>query len=126
MQKRLVFELKNIKKEYHNRTVLQIKHLQCHPGTIYGIIGPIGAGKTTLLKILSGRIKPSKGELRFEGEEFQANWLGKKSSAGKVLDNKVIEPDFLTYKGSLSDVNDIPNDVLDSISISFCSSSKYL
>ena len=41
----------------------------------------------------------------------------KKSSAGKVLDNKVIEPDFLTYKGSLSDVNDIPNDVLDSISI---------
>tara|TARA_Y100001947_G_C10315673_1_gene293711 strand:+ start:140 stop:826 length:687 start_codon:yes stop_codon:yes gene_type:complete len=77
MQKRLVFELKNIKKEYHNRTVLQIKHLQCHPGTIYGIIGPIGAGKTTLLKILSGRIKPSKGELRFEGEELQTNWWGK-------------------------------------------------
>ena len=77
MHKRLVFELKNIKKEYRNRTVLQIKHLQCHPGTIYGIIGPIGAGKTTLLKILSGRIKPSKGELRFEGEELQTNWWGK-------------------------------------------------
>ena len=77
MQKRLVFELKNIKKEYHNKTILHIKHLQCHPGTIYGIIGPIGAGKTTLLKILSGRVKPSIGELRFEGEELQTNWWGK-------------------------------------------------
>ena len=35
----------------------------------------------------------------------------------ETLDNKFIEPDFLTYKGSLSDVDDIPNDVLDSISI---------
>ena len=77
MQKRLVFELKNIKKQYHNKTVLNIKHFQCHPGTIYGIIGPIGAGKTTLLKILSGRINPSVGELQFEGEKFQTNWFGK-------------------------------------------------
>ena len=77
MQKRLVFELKNIKKQYHNKTVLNIKHFQCHPGTIYGIIGPIGAGKTTLLKILSGRVNPSVGELRFEGEKFQTNWFGK-------------------------------------------------
>ncbi len=44
-------------------------------------------------------------------------WEKKLSAGNKVLDNKVIEPDFLTYKGYLSDVDDIPNDVLDSISI---------
>ena len=77
MQKRFVFELKNIKKKYHNKTILNIKHFQCHPGTIYGIIGPVGAGKTTLLKILGGRLNPSVGELRFEGEKFQTNWFGK-------------------------------------------------
>ena len=44
-------------------------------------------------------------------------WEKKSSAGNKVLDNKVIEPDFLTYKGYLSDVDDIPNDVLDSISI---------
>ena len=93
MQKRLVFELKNVKKEYHNNMVLHIKHLQCHPGTIYGIIGPIGAGKTTLLKILSGRLKPSIGELRFEGEEFQTNWWGK------------IKPFDTIWYGSIEDLD---------------------
>jgi ABC-type multidrug transport system ATPase subunit len=84
MKKRLVFELTNIKKRYHNKTVLNIKHFQCHPGTIYGIIGPIGAGKTTLLKILGGRIKPSEGELRFEGDKFQTNWFGKIKPADDI------------------------------------------
>ena len=93
MQKRLVFELKNVKKEYHNNMVLHIKHLQCHPGTIYGIIGPIGAGKTTLLKILSGRLKPSIGELRFEGEEFETNWWGK------------IKPFDTIWYGSIEDLD---------------------
>jgi len=77
MKKRLIYELKNIEKEYHNNTVLKIKHLQFHPGTIYGIIGPMGAGKTTFLKILSGREKPSAGKLVYEEEEFKSNWLGK-------------------------------------------------
>ena len=77
MAKRLVYELKKIKKDYNNTTVLNVKHLQCHPGTIYGIIGPIGSGKTTLLKILGGRLKPTTGELIFDGEEFKTNWRGK-------------------------------------------------
>ena len=77
MSKRLVFELKKIKKEHQGHTILNVKHLECHPGTIYGIIGPMGAGKTTLLKILSGRETPSSGEVLFEGERFQKNWWGK-------------------------------------------------
>ena len=93
MQKRFVFELKNIKKKYHNKTILNIKHFQCHPGTIYGIIGPIGAGKTTLLKILGGRLNPSVGELRFEGEKFQTNWFG-----------KIKPPDDIWY-GSIEDLD---------------------
>ena len=109
MEKRLVFELTNIKKQYHNKTVLNIKHFQCHPGTIYGIIGPIGAGKTTLLKILGGRVKPSVGELRFEGENFQTNWFGKIKSVNdmkKILSPLVIppskddDPDFYSDYGS--------------------------
>ena len=77
MAKRLVYELKKIKKDYNNTTGLNVKHLQCHPGTIYGIIGPIGSGKTTLLKILGGKLKPTTGELIFDGEEFKSNWRGK-------------------------------------------------
>jgi len=111
MQKRLVFELKNIKKRYHNKTVLNIKHFQCHPGTIYGIIGPIGAGKTTLLKILGGRVNPSVGELRFEGEKFQTNWFG-----------KIKPPDDIWF-GSIEDL-DRNKTVSDLLSLTSSSSKK--
>ena len=49
----------------------------------------------------------------------QAHPIGweKKSSVGNKVETKDIKPDFLTYKGKFSDVNNIPNDVLDSISI---------
>lgn len=36
-------------------------------GEVLGVIGPNGAGKTTLFGMLSGHIKPSAGELVFEG-----------------------------------------------------------
>jgi ABC-type multidrug transport system ATPase subunit len=57
--------------------VLQIGRLQFHPGTIYGLIGPIGSGKTTLLKIMSALEKPSSGLIEYDSEPFQTNWFGK-------------------------------------------------
>jgi len=41
------------------------------PGQIVSVIGPNGAGKTTLLGAAMGLL-PSKGVLRFEGEDLQA------------------------------------------------------
>jgi branched-chain amino acid transport system ATP-binding protein len=41
------------------------------PGQIVSVIGPNGAGKTTLLTAAMGLL-PSKGTLRFEGEDMQA------------------------------------------------------
>ena len=37
------------------------------PG-VTGFLGPNGAGKTTLLRLLTGQLKPSKGQLTIEGE----------------------------------------------------------
>ncbi len=41
------------------------------PGQIISVIGPNGAGKTTLLGAAMGLL-PSKGGLRFEGEDLHA------------------------------------------------------
>ncbi|MFC2149820.1 ABC transporter ATP-binding protein [Candidatus Auribacterota bacterium] len=40
-------------------------------GEVLGIIGPNGSGKTTLLRALSKIIKPSKGEVLFEGADLR-------------------------------------------------------
>jgi len=74
---KLIYRIENLKKTYGDRTVLQIGRLQFHPGTIYGIIGPIGSGKTSLLKIMSAKEKQSSGVIEYDSESFQTNWFGK-------------------------------------------------
>ena len=45
-------------------------------GEIRAVIGPNGAGKTTFVNMISGRIRPSEGRIRFKGEDITAlrNW----------------------------------------------------
>ena len=74
---KLIYRIENLKKIYGNRAVLQVGRLQFHPGTIYGLIGPVGSGKTTLLKIMSALEKPTSGVLEYESEPFETNWFGK-------------------------------------------------
>ncbi|MGB3279560.1 MAG: ABC transporter ATP-binding protein [Pseudorhodobacter sp.] len=39
-------------------------------GQVHALIGPNGAGKTTFVSMLSGRISPSNGTIRFNGEDI--------------------------------------------------------
>ena len=38
-------------------------------GSVHAIIGPNGAGKTTLFRLLTGILRPSSGNLQFDGED---------------------------------------------------------
>jgi ATPase subunit of ABC transporter with duplicated ATPase domains len=48
---------------FGERTLFKDVSLKFTPGNCYGIIGANGAGKSTFLKLLSGEIKPDKGEI---------------------------------------------------------------
>lgn len=41
-----------------------------HAGEILGLIGPNGAGKTTLVNVITGVVRPSAGELYFNGRRL--------------------------------------------------------
>ena len=73
----LIYELKNLKKVYQQRPVINIGRLQIHRGTIYGILGPVGSGKTTLLRHLGGLDVQTEGVLMYDNDEFERTWLGK-------------------------------------------------
>lgn len=72
-----IYDIKGLKKSYEDHSILNIRRLEIHRGTIYGMIGPIGSGKSTFFNILAGFTKPTDGRVKFENEEFETNWLGK-------------------------------------------------
>lgn len=60
----------NLKKQYGDRTVLQISELTVKKGETVVVVGPNGSGKSTLLKILSGAVDKTEGEFELSGEVY--------------------------------------------------------
>ncbi len=60
-------EVRNVTHRYNGEVVLDIPHLSIERGKIYGLVGPNGSGKTTLLSIMNLLIRPTTGQLFFEG-----------------------------------------------------------
>jgi len=65
-----ILKIRNLKKNYNGRTVLDIESLNFQKRKIYAIVGPNGSGKTTLLNILNLLEKPDKGQISFYDQEI--------------------------------------------------------
>ena len=63
----LILQARAISKRFDGLSALTEIDFAIEEGTIAGLIGPNGAGKTTLFNIITGLIKPSSGELLFDG-----------------------------------------------------------
>ena len=67
-----LLELANIEASYGPVQALRGVTLNVPKGKIVTVLGANGAGKSTILKTISGIIDPSKGQIRFAGEEIQS------------------------------------------------------
>jgi len=65
-----IFEANGIHKRFGDQVVLEEINLSFEAGRISGIMGPNGAGKTTCFNVLTGRYKPDRGRVLFEGEDI--------------------------------------------------------
>ncbi|OGU96026.1 MAG: hypothetical protein A2475_01250 [Ignavibacteria bacterium RIFOXYC2_FULL_35_21] len=66
----VMLQIKNIKKAFGERTVLDSLNLEIIKGKVYTLIGSNGSGKTTLFNIITGFIKPESGSVRFDGKKI--------------------------------------------------------
>jgi branched-chain amino acid transport system ATP-binding protein len=62
--------LENVSAGYGNLQVMHGVTLEVQPGELVAIIGANGAGKTTTLRTISGFIRPSAGNVSFQGESL--------------------------------------------------------
>jgi energy-dependent translational throttle protein EttA len=58
-----VIELKNVRKGYGDKLLMEDVSFVVPPGAIVGIIGPNGAGKSTLFRMIAGKEQPDAGEI---------------------------------------------------------------
>jgi branched-chain amino acid transport system ATP-binding protein len=65
-----ILEIKDVTRNFKGLVALHRIDVQVQEGEILGIIGPNGAGKTTLFNIISGFLKPSNGDVLFQGESI--------------------------------------------------------
>lgn len=62
-----LFEANHIHKRFGQQVVLENVNLSFEENKLSGIVGPNGAGKTTLFNILTGKYKPDRGQVIFDG-----------------------------------------------------------
>ncbi|ABA88180.1 tungstate ABC transporter, ATP-binding protein [Syntrophotalea carbinolica DSM 2380] len=61
--------LNSIEMRYNNHVALQLEELEFEPQKIYSLVGSNGCGKSTLLQIIALLLKPTCGQMIFEGQK---------------------------------------------------------
>ena len=67
-----MFEATHLHKRFGYHVVLEDVSMSFAQGRLTGIMGPNGAGKTTCFNLLTGRYRPDRGRIRFEGRDITA------------------------------------------------------
>ncbi|ERI09536.1 ABC transporter ATP-binding protein [Aneurinibacillus aneurinilyticus] len=63
-------QLKEVVKQYGDKTAVNSLSLEVDEGEIYGLLGANGAGKTTTMRMVLGLIYPDGGSIRYNGKPF--------------------------------------------------------
>ncbi len=66
----MLLEIKNLRVKYDKAEAIKGVSIEIEEGRITGLIGANGAGKSTILKAVSGMVKPSAGEMYFQGQKI--------------------------------------------------------
>lgn len=87
MREQLMIETRALTKQYKTEMVVDNLDIKIRKNTVYGLLGPNGAGKSTTLKMITGLIKPTSGEILFDGKTLERKDLSK---VGFLIENPPI------------------------------------
>jgi len=89
------FETRNLTKNFGNLKAVDGVSLSVKEGELFGLLGPNGSGKTTMVKLLTGQIKPTRGNATVLGLNVSKDPIGVRELVG-VMPEQENPPTFLT------------------------------
>ncbi len=91
--------------------VLALKDLSfsAEPGQVIGLLGPNGSGKSTTINILTGLLRPTRGQVRWRGASIHDDLVAYQARLGYVpeeprLYGYMTAPEYLDLAGGLRDL----------------------
>jgi phospholipid/cholesterol/gamma-HCH transport system ATP-binding protein len=99
-----MIEVKNVRKSFGDKVVLQDVSVVMQAGKTNLIIGSSGSGKTVLMKCMIGLIKPDSGSIFYEGKDMGA-------MDEKELKDVRIQIGMLFQGGALFDSMDVAHNI---------------
>ncbi|QST01697.1 ABC transporter ATP-binding protein [Pontibacillus sp. ALD_SL1] len=89
-----LIEVNQIRKEYKSQPVVNDINFHIGKGEILGLLGPNGAGKSTTISMIASLLKPTSGDIIYEGKSVIAipNWIRPK--LGFVPQEIALYPEF--------------------------------
>lgn len=94
-----LLDLRGITVSFDGFLALQDLNLSLQPGELRAVIGPNGAGKTTFLDVITGKLRPTAGDVLFKGRSLLGMrehsiarlGIGRKFQSPRVFENLTVE-----------------------------------
>lgn len=136
-----LLETENLVKEFGGLVATDDVNLSVEEDERVSIIGPNGAGKSTLINLITRRLDPTSGDIRFKGEsivnrephEVVQMGVSKSFQTASIFSNLTVRENaeiaalaaehgsfgfkFLEHRDSLTDVHQVASDTLDAVGL---------
>ncbi|MEG0308257.1 MAG: ABC transporter ATP-binding protein [Clostridium sp.] len=89
-----ILRLDKVYKSYGKVQVIKGISFEVNEGEIYGFLGANGSGKTTTIRMITGLIKPDKGNVYINGYDVQKQFVKAVDSMGCIVENPDLYEDF--------------------------------
>ena len=77
-----LLSIDSVSKHYGNFTALNNVSLNVKEGSIFGLLGPNGAGKTTTFYMITGMVKPTKGNIYLDDDDITNDPMYRRARKG--------------------------------------------
>ncbi len=98
--KKNVLECSNVTKRIRGKYLIKDVSFQVEKGVICGLLGPNGAGKTTFIRMLTGLIRPTKGDLLIQNQSVVTAREPALKNVGAIVESPIFFP-YMTGRDNL-------------------------